>query len=115
MRMQNPVKLCLWQQLRALLEGRHSEYLWHFTCCPPFKRADFESFLSTVLQLAKADGLKVIASAGTDEKVAYIKSLGADVAFNYKKDDTASVLKREGGLDMYSNIISRHHHLLIDC
>lgn len=35
-----------------------------------------------VIQLAKADGLKVISSAGSDEKVAYLKELGADVAFN---------------------------------
>jgi NADPH:quinone reductase-like Zn-dependent oxidoreductase len=39
---------------------------------------------SFVIQLAKQDGMKVIASAGTDEKVEFMKSLGADVAFNYK-------------------------------
>lgn len=34
-------------------------------------------------QLAKRDGLKVIGSAGSDEKVKYIKEeLGFDVAFN---------------------------------
>ncbi len=53
-----------------------------------------------VIQLAKLDGLKVIASAGSDEKVEFMKQLGADVAFNYKKDDTVSVLKKEGPLDM---------------
>lgn len=36
------------------------------------------------IQLAKADGLKVISSAGSDEKVAFLKELGADVAFNCK-------------------------------
>lgn len=36
-----------------------------------------------VCQLAKLKGLKVIASAGSDEKVKYLKEeLGADVAFN---------------------------------
>ncbi|KAJ1931473.1 hypothetical protein FBU59_006697, partial [Linderina macrospora] len=37
-----------------------------------------------VVQLAKARGLRVVATAGSDEKVEYVKSLGADVAFNYK-------------------------------
>ena len=56
---------------------------------------------SLVVQLAKADGLKVIASAGSDEKVEFVKQLGADIVFNYKKEDVADVLKREGPLDMY--------------
>ena len=54
----------------------------------------------TVVQLAKAAGLRVIASAGSEEKVAFVKSLGADVVFNYKKEDTRAVLEREGGIDM---------------
>jgi hypothetical protein len=41
---------------------------------------------SFVIQLAKREGLKVIASAGSEEKVAFLKELGADVAFNYKTD-----------------------------
>ncbi|PBK87212.1 NAD(P)-binding protein [Armillaria gallica] len=56
---------------------------------------------SMVIQLAKLDGLKVIASAGSDEKVEFMKQLGADVAFNYKKDDTVSVLKKVGPIDIY--------------
>ena len=39
---------------------------------------------SFVVQLAKRDGMKVIASAGSDKKVDFMKSIGADVAFNYK-------------------------------
>ncbi|KAJ1825732.1 hypothetical protein LPJ73_009181, partial [Coemansia sp. RSA 2703] len=37
-----------------------------------------------VVQLAKARGLRVIGAAGSDEKVNFVKSLGADVVFNYK-------------------------------
>jgi NADPH-dependent curcumin reductase CurA len=53
-----------------------------------------------VIQLAKQEGLKVIASAGSDEKVIptqrldlhvdgstqvkFMRAVGADVAFNYK-------------------------------
>ncbi|KAI3608982.1 alcoholde hydrogenase [Moniliophthora roreri] len=55
----------------------------------------------TVIQLAKQDGIKVIASAGTDEKVQECREMGADVAFNYKTMDTAEVLEKEGPLDMY--------------
>jgi len=56
---------------------------------------------SFVIQLAKADGLKVIASAGSPEKVAFMKSVGADIAFNYKEEDTAAVLAREGPIDVF--------------
>ncbi|EKM57440.1 uncharacterized protein PHACADRAFT_206354 [Phanerochaete carnosa HHB-10118-sp] len=54
-----------------------------------------------VVQLAKLQGLKVIASAGTDEKVAFVKSIGADVAFNYKTTSTSEVLHREGPINIY--------------
>ena len=54
----------------------------------------------TVVQLAKAAGLKVIASAGSDEKVDFVSSIGADVAFNYKTESTSEVLKREGPINM---------------
>lgn len=54
-----------------------------------------------VIQLAKQSGLKVIASAGTEEKVKFMQSLGADVAFNYKTTDTRTVLDKEGPIDVY--------------
>ncbi|KAG8685943.1 hypothetical protein FRC11_009797 [Ceratobasidium sp. 423] len=56
---------------------------------------------SLVAQLSKAKGLKVIASAGSDEKVAFMKSIGVDVAFNYKTESTVEVLAREGPIDIY--------------
>ncbi|KAG5350160.1 hypothetical protein C0989_012455 [Termitomyces sp. Mn162] len=54
-----------------------------------------------VIQLAKLDGLKVIASAGSDEKVKFMEAIGADVAFNYKKTKTSDVLSKEGPVDVY--------------
>ncbi|KAG6895800.1 hypothetical protein C0992_012464, partial [Termitomyces sp. T32_za158] len=54
-----------------------------------------------VIQLAKSDGLKVIASAGSDEKVKFMEAIGADVAFNYKKTRTSDVLNKEGPIDIY--------------
>ncbi|KIJ20091.1 hypothetical protein PAXINDRAFT_107808 [Paxillus involutus ATCC 200175] len=56
---------------------------------------------SLVIQLAKRDGLKVIASAGSDEKVAFMKEIGADIAFNYKTTKVSEVLEKEGPIDVY--------------
>jgi NADPH-dependent curcumin reductase CurA len=57
---------------------------------------------AVVCQIAKAEGLKVIGSAGSDEKVAYLRDeFKIDIAFNYKTTDTAKVLKDAGGIDIY--------------
>ena len=53
-----------------------------------------------VIQIAKADGLKVIASAGSEEKVKFLKELGADVVFNYKTTSTHEILEKEGPVDV---------------
>jgi NADPH-dependent curcumin reductase CurA len=46
-----------------------------------------------VIGLCKRAGLKVIGSAGSDEKVAYLRDeLKVDVAFNYKKESTRDIL-----------------------
>ncbi|KAF9552478.1 alcohol dehydrogenase [Agrocybe pediades] len=56
---------------------------------------------SLVIQLAKMDGLKVIGSAGSEEKLKFMKECGADVVFNYKTSKVADVLKKEGPIDIY--------------
>ncbi|KAF9493534.1 NAD-P-binding protein [Pleurotus eryngii] len=56
---------------------------------------------SIVAQLAKLGGLKVIASAGSDEKVEFMKKIGVDIAFNYKTTDTVKVLEEHGPIDIY--------------
>ncbi|KAF8215356.1 hypothetical protein K438DRAFT_1801110 [Mycena galopus ATCC 62051] len=56
---------------------------------------------SMVIQIAKQDGLKVIASAGSEEKVKFMKEIGADVAFNYKTTDVREVLAKEGPIDIF--------------
>ena len=45
-----------------------------------------------VVQMAKAIGAKVMATGGSEEKVAICRELGADVAVNYKTDDVAAAL-----------------------
>jgi len=56
---------------------------------------------SFLVQLAKKAGLKVIGATGSDEKVEFLKSIGTDVAINYKKDDLPAILAKEGPIDMY--------------
>lgn len=49
--------------------------------------------------------LRVIASAGSDAKVEYMRSLGADVAFNYRSTDVAEALKKHGPLVSSSAVL----------
>ncbi|KAF8073464.1 hypothetical protein FPV67DRAFT_1620585 [Lyophyllum atratum] len=55
---------------------------------------------SMVAQLAKLKGMKVIASAGTDAKVDYMRSLGVDFPFNYKRQSYESVLGKHGPINV---------------
>jgi NADPH2:quinone reductase len=52
---------------------------------------------SAAIQLAKDRGARVFACAGTDEKVALCRELGADVALNYETADLAAVVLAETG------------------
>ncbi|EJD41684.1 NAD(P)-binding protein [Auricularia subglabra TFB-10046 SS5] len=56
---------------------------------------------SLLVQLFHQLGLTVIGSAGSQEKVDYLKTLGCDIAFNYKDTRADDVLKREGPIDIY--------------
>jgi putative PIG3 family NAD(P)H quinone oxidoreductase len=52
----------------------------------------------TAIQLAKALGARVIVTAGSDEKCAACRSIGADHAVNYRTQDfVAETLKATGG------------------
>lgn len=51
----------------------------------------------TAIQLAKAFGATVIATAGSDEKCAACQSLGADHAINYRSQDFSAVAKELTG------------------
>lgn len=48
----------------------------------------------TAIQLAKAAGAKVIATAGSDEKCAACIALGADEAINYRTEDFVEAVRR---------------------
>jgi putative PIG3 family NAD(P)H quinone oxidoreductase len=52
---------------------------------------------TTAIMLAKAFGAKVITTAGSAEKCAAAKKLGADVAVNYKTEDFVAMTKEATG------------------
>ncbi|KAF3932631.1 Zeta-crystallin [Dactylella cylindrospora] len=59
---------------------------------------------SLVGQLAKREGLRIVGSAGSDEKVKYlVEKLGFDAAFNYKTEKPLEALQKyiPEGLDIY--------------
>ncbi|KAJ5551852.1 hypothetical protein N7535_000202 [Penicillium sp. DV-2018c] len=63
-------------------------------------------------QLAKHEGLRVIGSVGSDEKLEYItKTLGFDGGFNYKTEKPADALARLApeGLDIYYENVGGEH------
>ncbi|OMO65082.1 Alcohol dehydrogenase superfamily, zinc-type [Corchorus olitorius] len=49
------------------------------------------------IQIAKAKGAKVFVTAGSEEKLASCKNLGADVCINYKTEDFVARVKEETG------------------
>ncbi|XP_051128366.1 uncharacterized protein LOC127249549 [Andrographis paniculata] len=49
------------------------------------------------IQLAKYRGIKVFVTAGSEEKLAACKDLGADVCINYKTEDFVARVKEETG------------------
>ncbi|XP_048359164.1 prostaglandin reductase 1-like [Sphaerodactylus townsendi] len=52
-------------------------------------------------QIAKIAGCKVVGSAGSDKKVAFLKNLGFDVAFNYKTVGSLEQTLKEASPDGY--------------
>ncbi|KAI9163814.1 zinc-binding dehydrogenase [Paramyrothecium foliicola] len=69
-------------------------------------------------QIAKREGLTVIGSVGSDEKLDFItKELGFDAGFNYKKEKPADALPRlaPNGIDIYfENVGGDHLEAAID-
>ena len=67
---------------------------------------------SLVVQMAKIRGNRVIGSAGSDEKVAYlIGELGVDAAFNYKSGPLPELLRDAApdGIDVYFDNVGGDH------
>lgn len=63
-------------------------------------------------QIAKKEGLTVIGSVGSEEKLDFItKELGFDAGFNYKKETPEEALKRlaPNGIDIYYENVGGEH------
>jgi len=63
-------------------------------------------------QIAKREGLTVIGSVGSDEKLEFItKELGFDSGFNYKKESVFDALPRlaPDGIDIYFENVGGEH------
>ena len=62
-------------------------------------------------QLAKKAGLRVVGSAGSAEKVAWLEELGFDAAFDYHDGDVTELLQRAApeGIDCYFDNVGGDH------
>lgn len=62
---------------------------------------------TTAIQLAKAWGATVYATAGTDGKCRLCESLGATRAINYKTEDFENILRDAGGVDVILDMVGK--------
>jgi putative PIG3 family NAD(P)H quinone oxidoreductase len=60
---------------------------------------------TTAIQIAHALGARVFATAGSDEKCEVCRSLGAEVAVNYRTEDFVSVMKDAGGANLILDMV----------
>jgi NADPH-dependent curcumin reductase CurA len=62
-------------------------------------------------QLAKLAGLRVVGSAGTPQKVAWLRELGFDAAFDYHDGDVTALLTQAApeGIDAYFDNVGGDH------
>lgn len=58
------------------------------------------------IQMLKTAGAsKIMITAGSAEKCARAKSLGADIAINYREDDFEQIVREEGGADIILDMV----------
>src|SRR3954453_14291641 len=95
--------LTAWVGLFDIAEARPGETL--------FVSAAAGAVGSVVGQLAKLAGLTVIGSAGTNEKVSWLRKLGFDAAFNYHDGDVTKQLAVAApeGIDCYFDNVGGDH------
>lgn len=60
---------------------------------------------TTAIQLAKAFGARVFATAGSDDKCQACLDLGAEKAINYRDEDFVKVMKAEGGANLILDMV----------
>ena len=60
---------------------------------------------TTAIQMGKAAGARVFATAGTPEKCALCERLGADRAINYRDEDFVAILNEAGGANVILDMV----------
>ncbi len=60
---------------------------------------------TTAVQIARALGARVFATAGSDEKCRAVESLGAERCFNYKTEDFVDQMKSHGGANLILDMV----------
>ena len=60
---------------------------------------------TTAIQLARAFGARVFATAGSDDKCRVCADLGAERAINYRTQDFVEILRAEGGADLILDMV----------
>ncbi len=60
---------------------------------------------TTAIQIAHALGARVFTTAGSDAKLAVCRTLGAELAINYKDTDFVPQIKAEGGADLILDMV----------
>ena len=59
----------------------------------------------TAIQIARALGARVFATAGTDQKARFCESLGAERGINYRTEDFSAILQKTGGADVILDMV----------
>lgn len=60
---------------------------------------------TTAIQIARNLGARVFTTAGSEEKCAACKELGAERALNYRSEDWAATVKAEGGANLILDMV----------
>lgn len=60
---------------------------------------------TTAIQIGRALGARVFATAGSDEKCQTCLELGAERAINYRTEDYVEILRKEGGADLILDMV----------
>ena len=60
---------------------------------------------TTAIQIARALGATVYATAGSDDKARFCETLGAERGINYKTEDFAAILQKAGGADVILDMV----------
>lgn len=60
---------------------------------------------TTAIQIARAIGARVFATAGTDEKCRLCEELGAEKCFNYRSTDFVAEMRSIGGADLILDMV----------